>query len=490
MNTNSDYSPRISYVTYVFVGIVVVLAGALSWYVYDGFGKHIPEPIQAVVGQNYAMEFGDSNFSRELQKGESIRILACEGGQRFWVETSDHIRGLLFIGAVENWQAIYEQPEMEDYGLKIDNYINIGKDQMIELYLGRSFEENETNYWPALYCYQKGDTVFATYQLRMWEGMQCYIPTICYVADRAVALTSFSKAPFEGNINWLKVTPWAEWLYTTPFFHVNWDRPMISYEKTFCDSWWWIFRIPAKLVLLIIALIVAVFWVSVIMAPFVLLLICLVPLRYPFWHLSNIQLGALLICATLISCYFFMPFLLLNHGGFMTVITMGLVAFIWGSIIASYIQSRCEECRCVGYIVELKRVYHHSDFVTREDKEYDSEQSNSNASVYKIYKVTTERKYYTQHCECQVCKNYIINKNVLGESIDVEKELIRIHTVHHVRKTSATRSSEDNSSTSSSEKKLNYIRCERCAFYDPYGGSCKYHDKFVQPNDDGCTDFE
>ena len=101
---------------------------------------------------------------------------------------------------------------------------------------------------------------------------------------------------------------------------------MITKNRLAIDSWPWIFRAPIKLLLIGLVLIVALMWISILCSLFVIAIMWLVELRYPLMFVSNLHLGVLLSVAALSGCWFWLPFIVLNHGAFITVIIL-FVAF-------------------------------------------------------------------------------------------------------------------------------------------------------------------
>lgn len=497
----SDYKPRISFSLLIWILVLFLLAGLVSWWQY-GFKKHYPTPVSVILPQETKLIVGEDSEYVLLKPGEQVSILACEN-RHFWVETVDHSRGLIYMDNVPHWKSITEREDMK-YELQRNNCINISYEQMKEQYLGRTFEENETNSWPALYYVHKGDKSYATYLLRVWNEGKCYLPTVCYMDNKAVDISIDSEAPFKGNIQWLKYTPWAQWLYSSLFFHWHWDRPMIENTQSMCDSWWWIFRIPFQLILLILGLVVSFFWVSVVFGVFVLLMMCLIPLRYPFWHLDNSSLTILMVLVTAASCYFFMPFLLIDHGGFLTIFIMVVVFCILSGFNALIIQERCEECRCFGYIDVVRKEYTHTETTESEEKVLDKEHSTMQVSLYQIYKVTKEQKYYDHYCVCKICQNESIRKDQLGESNETKeptgKFVYERHSSSSSRSSaSSSNNSSDNSGGSSSSPDNPFTpfdqqpeggnTCLYCKYF--YANSCKYYDapQYVNPNSRACWNF-
>lgn len=437
---------------------ILLFAAFVTWYHY-GSTKNIPLPIETRVAEDSEQiknefKLGVPQAQRTLKPGEKITVLACVGTS-MWVETEDGDRGIFHQGYIENWDAIRQFKDMSHYQIELENFVNIGKKQMENEYLGKSFEENETNHWPALYKCTIGDTVFATYQLRMWDGKTPRIPTVCYVNDKAVSIQSYTNAPFEGNINWLKAMPWATWLYTTPFFHVYWDEPMIPRRKIELKNWWWIFRVPVKIILVIIALIILLYWRTVVCNPLIILLLLLYPFRILFRKWSNrgvFIFGYLLI---LFSTIFYIPLFLLDHGSFMPICIVILIVLIGITQFYFIARQRCEQCLNVGFIQVFDKSLNHIDYVTEKREERGEEVGRSthltkeiektldaydnviderevgrSKSVYITYRyneyeVTIEKKHYDHHCECLICHNYILRENEEVEENEIEKKWIR-----------------------------------------------------------------
>lgn len=454
-----DYKPRIGLTTYIASIILLLIAGGVTWYQY-GSTKCIPEPVTAYVTQDRDMlihselKLNHPQISYHVKAGEKVTIKAY-GDSHFWIETEDGTRGLLWFDQIENWKEISHSPNFEKHQYEDKNYVNIGKKQFLDKYMGRSFADNESNYWPALSRCTRGDTTFATYQMRMWEGTNAKIPTVCYVNDTAVALTSFADAPFVGNKNWLKATPWAEWIYTTPFFHVHWDDAMIERQQINLSSWPWIFRFLTNIVLFFVLMFIQWLWAWGAMGLPWMIVMWLVPLRYPFWHLSNAKLYMLLVGVALFSCYFYMPFILLNHGIITTIIIMIAVFFPMFGCSFAIIDQRCELCRCVGFIEVIEKEYDHTETTTEKSSERGEKlytetltettdikktdwEGNESCEkkvdktvyvtyLYYDYRLTYETDYYTHHRMCDICAEYSAHHNVEGEKRLVNKELISTH---------------------------------------------------------------
>ncbi len=493
----SNYSPRISFVLYIWVLISFLLAGLVSWSQY-GFKKHFPSRVSVVLPKETTLTIGEDGSSLLLKAGEQVSIMAFEN-RNIWVETSNHTRGLIHLEAVPNWQSISEREDMQ-YELQRENCINISYEQMCEQFLGRTFEENETNYWPALYCVHKGEKLYATYLLRMWKESECSLPIICYEDNKAVSVQAGSPAPFKGNKQWLRFTPWAQWLYTEPFFHWHWDRPMLESSRMFCDSWWWIFRVPVKLIVLVLALIVSLFWVTVIFGFFVFLMQCLIPFRYPFWHLSNSALTMLMVVVSAASCYFFMPFLLLYHGGFLTICIMLVVFCLLCALNLLIIEERCETCRCLGFIKVIRKEYTHTKTTESEEKVLDKQRSTYQVSIYQIYKVIKEKKYYDHYCTCQVCQAESIRKDQLGETKETKeptgKFITEVHT--HSSSRGSSSSPSDSSSDLDKERRKNPydsynqkegFTCFSCKYFQ--AGGCTYYgdNQFIRADTTACYNW-
>lgn len=138
----SDYKPRISFSLLIWILVLFLLAGLVSWWQY-GFKKHYPTPVSVILPQETKLIVGEDSEYVLLKPGEQVSILACEN-RHFWVETVDHSRGLIYMDNVPHWKSITEREDMK-YELQRNNCINISYEQMKEQYLGRTFEENETN---------------------------------------------------------------------------------------------------------------------------------------------------------------------------------------------------------------------------------------------------------------------------------------------------------------------------------------------------------
>lgn len=403
----TDYSPRIGFSMYIWVLVIVLITGFISWYQY-GFKKHFPEPVVATVSQDVQLQMDNHFFTHEVKKGERVTILASEDNERFWVETSDHMRGFLNLEDVQEWKTITNREDIEKYQVVRKNYIILTEAQMQKKYLGHTFEENENIYWPARYRLNKENVTYATYQIRMWDGERFMMPTVRYENDTAVAVQRYSEVPVEGNENWLRAVPWIELLFSTSFFHFHWDRPMIQSQKSWIDNWWWIFKYPLKAIWFLISLFIYVCWIAMVFNQFVIPFLCLVPLRYPFWHLPNFVLGALMAIISAFGCYFFMPFLLLNHGGLMTIIIMFL-AFICGlDIIIATLMNRCKKCRCFGFIKEISRELDHTEYKDTGRKGTSVMGDGKTPIEYAILK---KIEHYTIYCICGICGEVSVRKD-------------------------------------------------------------------------------
>ena len=460
MTEKEKYPFRISIGWYVRILLYVLAAAGVTWYQY-GNTSYIPEPVNTFVASDSNEESNKLAThvpfaQRVLKNGEPITVLAYEHNA-FWVETKDGDRGLLYFAAVGDWKSICERKDIDKHRLDQQYFINIGKKEMEQQYLGRSFAENELNYWPALSCYHHGDTLYATYQMRVWNGTEARVPTVCYVNDTAVAIRSFHDAPFEGNKKWLKATPWAGWMYTTPFFHVHWDKPMITRPKVRLENWWWIFRIPVKIILMIFFVIIELYWRIIICNPIMILLLLVLPLHIFFRKWSNNSIVLLSLFLILISTYFYMPMFLIEHGGFMTIVIMIMVILVGAGMASLLIRERCEQCLNVGFIEVYKKTLNHTEYEkhkrsekgeeVRRDSEItkDIEQLvDQNERVlaerevaehktvwityrYYEYEITTEKKYYDNHCACKICNNYTLRENEEVEEKEIDKQLVRTY---------------------------------------------------------------
>lgn len=490
---NPNYIPKIEWISLLLTAIIIVAALGLSWYQY-GFSKHFPAQVESTIIREDSILFDLPFKNRITHIGDAITILAYDGKQYFWVEKEDGTRGLLFRGSVDNWQDIRDIEDISKYLLTLENYSNIGKEQFCEEYLAHSFEENETNNWPALYKYTLGDTTYATYHIRMWDGTECKIPTVLYVENKAVAVTSYKDAPFEGNKKWLRCTPWAEWIYSSAFFHFHWDRPMIEKEKITLSTWPWIFRVPTKLFLLLLSIVILLLWVTVICSPLLIFLYILIKLRYPFWAFSNGQLTLLLIVASAFSIWFYMPFFILNHGTFVSIIIMGAIFGLLFGVSFAIIDNRCEKCRCVGFIDIIKKEYDHSEFSTDTIEEKDIEKSNSTLEIYNKYKITYEEKIYNHHRICSVCNTYTLEKDIPGEKEEIKRELIGTRRVR-ITQSHSTPSSTGNE-TNRIENPFTHsthsgLTCGYCTYYDGSGWcAARFAKNEITPDTPSCGKFE
>ncbi|MBR1426803.1 MAG: hypothetical protein IJ581_05060 [Paludibacteraceae bacterium] len=461
MEDKQNYPFRISIKWYIIIVLLLAAAGALTYYQY-GSTSYLPEPVEAYISSDYLKKPVELRTAvpyvhRILKDGEKVKALGCDGSRDMWVETENGERGIVGIFEIKDWKTITGRPDMDEHELYEDYFINIGKKQMEDQYLGRSFAANELNYWPALSCAISGDTLYATYQLRMWDGLNPLVPTVCYVNDSAVAIQSFKEAPFAGNKKWLRATPWAELLYTTPFFHIHWDKPMIPRPGIVLDNWWWIFRIPAKLILIVIAVILALYWRIIICNPLIVILLLIYPLHLLFRRWSNIAVTLLFVVLIICSAYFYMPLFLIEHGSFMTV-TILLSMIVVGSGIARYtVRQRCEQCLNVGFINLDKKTLNHVEYekynvdergeevrrdteitkdieqlLDKNDQVVAEREVGSSKRVYITYRyyeyeITKEKKYYDHHCSCRICDNYVFRENEEVEEKDVDKKLIRTY---------------------------------------------------------------
>lgn len=458
METKKKYPFGVGIIWSLKFVLIIAFAAFVTWYHY-GTTKNIPLPIETRVIENYEQkgsEFkvGVPQSQRMLRPGEKITVLARVGSE-MWVEAENGDRGLFPQGYVENWDAIRLFKDMDHYQVELNNFVNIGKKQMEKEYLGRSFQDNETNYWPALSKCTIGDTLFATYQLRMWDGKTPLIPTVCYVNDVAVAITSYAEAPFEGNINWLKAMPWASWLYTTPFFKVHWDKPLIPRRKIELKNWWWIFRVPVKIVLLILALIILLYWRTVVCNPLALLILMVYPFRIFFRKWSNSQVFLFGYIVILLNTLFYIPLFLLDHGSFVTICIVILIVLVGITQFYLMARQRCEQCLNVGFIKVFHKSLNHTDYETERREERGEEVGrtthltkeiektlDANDNVvdeqeirrskrvyityrYDEYEVTIEKKHYDHHCECLICHNYTVRENEEVEEKEIEKKWIR-----------------------------------------------------------------
>ena len=494
METISKKSSKLDYSLFFIYGILLVIAGLISWYMY-GFKKHIPEPVSAVVSQEYDLNTGGLNDIK-LHVGDSVTLMGYDG-YNFWTETKNGTRGIFFKGAIDNWQAISETENMEKYQLVLKNYCNIGIEDFKNEYLGHSFQENETNHWPALYCSTQGNILYATYHIRMWDGTNCWIPTVRYEDGIAKEVLHFSEAPFDVKREWLRITPWAGWMYKTPFLHFHWDRPMITKNRLAIDSWPWIFRAPIKLLLIGLVLIVALMWISILCSLFVIAIMWLVELRYPLMFLSNLHLGVLLSVAALAGCWFWLPFIVLNHGAFITVIIL-FVAFGFACYISlPLIELRCDVCRCYGSIDVYKKVYTHTETKESEEKILNSKLSNAECNVYDVYAVTTETPYYDHYCRCEVCGNESIQKDKAGKAKETKKHTGLSYSKrtpsNHTRSRGGSGGGGENSSNRDSDAMTPYsphkgYTCSQCTYFS--AGHCSYFDtNSVNYGTSACANF-
>ena len=461
MEDKKNYPFRISFTWYLMIVLVVAAAVALTYYQY-GSTTYLPEPVEAYVTTDYLkkdveLRTGVPHIHKILTDGEKVKVLGSNGSKDMWVETEKGERGIVDIGSIKDWKTITSRPDIDKHKLYEDYFINIGLKQMEDQYLGHSFEANELNYWPALSCINSGDTLYATYQLRMWDGLNPHIPTICYVNDSAVSILSFRDAPFAGNKKWLRATPWAEWLYTTPFFHIHWDKPMIPRPKIELKNWWWIFRVPAKIILLIIAVIIQLYWRIVTCNPVIIILLLLYPLHILFRNWSNHAVMFFFFVLILLSAYFYMPLFMIDHGSFMTVAILLTMIAVGGGMAIQAVRQRCEECLNVGFIELHKKTLNHTEYekikvdergeevrrdthitkdieqlLDKDDQVIEQREVGSSKRVYITYRyyeyeITTEKNFYDHHCYCSICDNYIFRENEEVEEKDIDKRLIRTY---------------------------------------------------------------
>lgn len=477
---------------YIKVLLLVLLAAGMTWIQYEP-KKEMPKPVAATVRVDDDLDLGKQFGKVQVKAGEKVTVYAFDGSKA-WVETQNHMRGLLFFSSLNDGRKILEREDMQEHELERNNYIYISRQEVEEQYLGRTFANNEKNHWPALYCYSKGKTLYATYQLCMWDDAEASVPTIRYEDGVAVAIERLQELPFEGNENWLKATPWAQWLLTRPYFHVHWDKPMIQRPPIELKSWWWIFRVPVKLILLVIDLFLELLWITVICQPLLLLLILLVPLRFPLYFLSNGALDVLLITAAIAGCYFFLPFLVFNHSSFMTIVIIALILTLCIVTILILESERCEKCKRLNTIRVDRKEFTHTESTSYEDDEFDEELSlKSGFKTWKTYTVTNERDYEDHYCTCTKCGHQTIRKNQAGEK-RTKKEMKGLKYSHtpypEVPKNRPSRSGSSASSSSPEpEVKRNGLNevvdqhetriCGHCCYWDD--GNCLRHDRSTVP---------
>lgn len=463
------YPLKINWFFHVRLLAYVLIAGGITWFMY-GTPKSMPEPYCTEVfkssqeyydksgseGRYYDLNMGIPNAIRMVNKGEKVTVLAFpQSGSDVWVEMENGDRGMLFYGMLTGHQQIVNDKKFVKRRVHLDNYINIGKQQMYDKYLGRSFADNESNYWPALYCCNRGDTLYATYQMRMWVGTNPVIPTVKYVNDTAVSILSYSSAPYEGNTEWLAATPWAAWMYAQPYFHWPWDRPIIPRMENIIHRGWLIFTVPANFILFIIGLIIDVFWYAIVCGMLAIVLLLLYPFHLIFRKWSNGGVGLFLCLVILLTTYFYMPMFMIGHGSFMTVCAMIIIALCSIVLFVPRVRHRCEHCLNVGFIVLDAKTHSHTEYekelrtqqgeevrrdthITKDieklldenDNVIDERVTSTRRKVYITYRyyeyeVTIEKKYFDHHCSCTVCNSYIFRKDEEVQSKEVDKQLKR-----------------------------------------------------------------
>ena len=474
---------------YIKVLLLLLLAAGMTWIQYEP-KKETPKPVSAIVSKDDELQLGQAFNPVKVKKGDKITVYAFDGSKA-WVETQDHMRGLLYFGSIENGRAILEREDMQAHELSRENYIYISKQEVLDQYIGHTFAENERHHWPALYCYSKGETLYATYQLCMWDDAEASVPTIRYENGVAVAFYNEEELPFAGNQKWLKATPWAQWILTRPYFHVFWDKPMIQRPPIELKSWWLIFRVPAKLILLVIFLFLELVWLTVICQPLLILIVLLIPLRFPLYFVSNAALDALFILAAIAGCYFFLPFLVFNHSTFMTIIIIALILGISISTGLMMESLRCEQCKRYNtYRIDRKELVR-TEKSTREEEEFDEESSlKAGVKMWKTYTITTEQDYENHYCTCIKCGHQKVFLDQTAEK-RTDKKMTGLKYSHtpypEVPIDRPSRSSSSSSSSSSPEpkEKRNGLGekveqqesriCGHCCYWKD--GNCTRHDR-------------